>query len=128
MDRSTLQELECSMCSAKHSVDCLRTVCETCGELLLARYDLPAAARSLRRDAMSTRPATLWRYAEVLPGSELLPRAWQLAEQLAQQPPLVLRYTRVLLTMHLKRMMQDMLGYGLALEGMGSAQDQLEQG
>ena len=64
---------------------------------------------------------------EVLPSSELLPRAWQLAEQLAQQPPLVLRYTRVLLTMHLKRMMQDMLGYGLALEGLGSAQDQLEQ-
>ena len=70
MGRSTLKQLECSMCAAKHSVDRLRTVCETCGELLLARYDLPMAARSLRRDAMNTRPATLWRYAEVLPGSE----------------------------------------------------------
>lgn len=58
------------MCAAEHSVDRLRTVCETCGELLLARYDLPAAARSLRRDTMNSRPATLWRYAEVLPGSE----------------------------------------------------------
>ena len=64
---------------------------------------------------------------EVLPRPDLLPRAWELAEQLAQQPPLVLRYTRVLLTQHIKRLMQDLLGYGLALEGMGSAQDHLEQ-
>lgn len=64
---------------------------------------------------------------EVLPREQLLPRAWELAEQLAQQHPLVLRYSRVLLTQYIKRMMHDMLGYGLALEGLGSAQDQLEQ-
>ena len=59
--------------------------------------------------------------SEVLPRQDLLPRAWTLAEQLAQQSPLVLRYTRVLLTQYLKRQMQDLLGYGLALEGLGSA-------
>jgi enoyl-CoA hydratase/carnithine racemase len=59
--------------------------------------------------------------AEVLPRQELLPRAWALAEQLAQRPPLVLRYSRVLLTQHLKRLMHDLLGYGLALEGLGVA-------
>ena len=59
---------------------------------------------------------------EVLPREELLPRAWALAEQLAQQPPLVLRYSRVLLTQQLKRQMQDILGYGLALEGLGQAE------
>ncbi len=58
---------------------------------------------------------------EVLPRQELLPRAWALAEQLAQRPPLVLRYSRVLLTQHLKRLMQDLLGYGLALEGLGAS-------
>jgi enoyl-CoA hydratase/carnithine racemase len=58
---------------------------------------------------------------EVLPRQNLLPRAWALAEQLAQRPPLVLRYSRVLLTQHLKRLMHDLLGYGLALEGLGVA-------
>ena len=56
---------------------------------------------------------------EVLPREKLLPRAWELAEQLAQKPPPTLRYTRVVFTMLLKRMMQDMLGYGLAVEGLG---------
>jgi enoyl-CoA hydratase/carnithine racemase len=60
---------------------------------------------------------------EVLPRQDLLPRAWALAEELAQRPPLVLRYSRVLLTQHLKRLMHDLLGYGLALEGLGVAAD-----
>ena len=64
--------------------------------------------------------------SEVLPREELLPRAWALAEQLAEQSPLVLRYSRVLLTQYVKRMMHELLGYGLALEGLGSA-DTLEQ-
>jgi len=58
---------------------------------------------------------------EVLPRHELLPRAWALAEQLAQRPRLVLRYSRVLLTQQLKRQMHELLGYGLALEGLGVA-------
>ena len=55
---------------------------------------------------------------EVLPRDNLLPRAWELAEQIAQKPPLTLRYTRVVLTQRLKGLVQVMLGYGLALEGL----------
>lgn len=56
---------------------------------------------------------------EVLPREKLLPRAWELAEQFVQLPPLTLRYTRQVFTLQIKRAMQDMLGYGLALEGLG---------
>ena len=66
--------------------------------------------------------------AEVLPADELLPRAWELARELARQPRLVLRYSRVLLTQKLRGELHDLLGYGLALEGLGSAQDYLDRG
>ena len=66
--------------------------------------------------------------AEVLPAEDLLPRAWELARQLAQQPRLVLRYSRVLLVHKLKQELHDLLGYGLALEGLGSGQDYIDRG
>jgi enoyl-CoA hydratase/carnithine racemase len=54
--------------------------------------------------------------AEVLPPDKLLARAWELAEDLARRPTLLLRYTRLLLTEALRRHMQDLLGYGLGME------------
>ena len=50
-------------------------------------------------------------------------RAWEVAGQLAQKSPLTLRYTRTVLTMQLKRQMQEMLGYGLQVEGLAALQD-----
>ncbi|MSQ24972.1 MAG: enoyl-CoA hydratase/isomerase family protein [Dehalococcoidia bacterium] len=64
---------------------------------------------------------------EVMPRAQVLPRAWALAEQLARQPAMVLRCTRALLTQQLKRQMLDMLGFGLAMEGLPVA-DEYGQG
>jgi enoyl-CoA hydratase/carnithine racemase len=60
--------------------------------------------------------------SEVLPGPELLPRAWTLARQLQQRPDLLRRYARVMLTQDLKKRMHELLGYGLALEGLAAVQ------
>jgi enoyl-CoA hydratase/carnithine racemase len=57
---------------------------------------------------------------EVMPRDKLLPRAWALAEELVKQNPLALRYTRLMLTQPLKNMAQNLLGYGLALEGLAA--------
>jgi len=55
---------------------------------------------------------------EVLPPEELLPRAWEHARNIMRQPELNRRYTRILLTEHMRRQLNDLLGYGLALEGL----------
>jgi enoyl-CoA hydratase/carnithine racemase len=56
--------------------------------------------------------------AEVLPRDKVLARAWEHAEALAKKPTLLRRYTRLMVTEALKRRMQDLLGYGLAMEGL----------
>jgi enoyl-CoA hydratase/carnithine racemase len=53
---------------------------------------------------------------EVVPDEQLMARARELAESVARRSDLVLRYSRVVLVEQLKRQMQDLLGYGLALE------------
>jgi threonine synthase len=66
---TTITQLECSKCGKEHSHERLQNLCG-CGGPLLARYDLQAAKRSLTREALRGRAATMWRYAEVLPGHE----------------------------------------------------------
>jgi enoyl-CoA hydratase/carnithine racemase len=56
--------------------------------------------------------------AEVLPRDRLMARAWELAEDIAKRPPLLLRYTRLLFTEDLRKRMHDLLGYGLAMESL----------
>lgn len=56
--------------------------------------------------------------AEVLQADKVLARAWEHAEALAAKPTLLLRYTRLMFAEYLKKRMQDLLGYALAMEGL----------
>lgn len=56
--------------------------------------------------------------SEVLPRDKLLPRAYELAQLILRQPELNRRYARVCLTERLRRQFNDLLPYGLALEGL----------
>src|SRR5260221_13051793 len=66
---STLEWLECSRCHVAYGTAAPAGLCR-CGGVLLARYRLEEAARTMTPQAIAARPPTLWRYAEVLPGSE----------------------------------------------------------
>jgi threonine synthase len=61
--------LECSECGKNFDAGVEQHLC-SCGKPLLARYDLKKAAASLNLKSLASRPRTLWRYAEVLPGGE----------------------------------------------------------
>jgi hypothetical protein len=50
-----------------------------------------------------------------VPSDKLLGRAHEIAEGLAKLPPLTSRYTRVALTQKLRRVIDEGVGYGLAL-------------
>ena len=60
--------------------------------------------------------------SEVLPGERLLPRAWELARLILKQPELNRRYARIVMTEQLRRQFNDLLPYGLALEGLAITQ------
>ena len=56
--------------------------------------------------------------SELMPREKLLPRAWELAEQLAQKNDLLLRYTRITLIQPLKKWIEQEIMYHLALESL----------
>ena len=59
--------------------------------------------------------------SEILPRERLLPRAREIAGRIAKLPPLTASYTRVALTQKLRRIIDESVGYGLALEGISAA-------
>jgi threonine synthase len=64
---SYLLDLSCTACGISTSTDALRGVCESCGKVLFARYDLDGLRASMPVPAFDARPHDLWRYAELLP-------------------------------------------------------------
>jgi enoyl-CoA hydratase/carnithine racemase len=58
---------------------------------------------------------------EIVPADKLLARAHEIAEGLAELPPLTTSYTRIALTQKLGRIIDEGVGCGLALEGISAA-------
>jgi threonine synthase len=58
--------LECSLTGEHYPADQLHGLSKA-GKPLLVRYDLDRIRRALPRDALASRPQTLWRYRELLP-------------------------------------------------------------
>jgi threonine synthase len=59
--------LECTRCGERVSADEPRTVCPKCAGSLYVRYDMAALRKGSNRGILAMRPATMWRYADVLP-------------------------------------------------------------
>ena len=76
----------------------------------------------LTRQELDAETAKAWGAVnEIVPTDKLLVRAREIAEGLARLPPLTTRYTRIALTQKLRRIVNEGIGYGLALEGISAA-------
>ena len=76
----------------------------------------------LTRQELDAQTAKDWGAVnEIVPPDQLLVRAREIAEGVAKLPPLTTRYTRIALTQKLRRIIDEGIGYGLALEGISAA-------
>jgi enoyl-CoA hydratase/carnithine racemase len=76
----------------------------------------------LTRQELDAQTAKEWGVInEIVPADQLLTRARDIAEGLVKLPRLTTRYTRIALTQKLRRIIDEGIGYGLALEGISAA-------
>jgi enoyl-CoA hydratase/carnithine racemase len=76
----------------------------------------------LTRQELDADAAKAWgAINEIVPANELIPRARGIAEGLAKLPPLTTKYTRIALTQKLRRIIDEGVTLGLALEGISAA-------
>jgi threonine synthase len=62
--------LECSKCGEKVDATQPQTLCPRDTGSLYVRYDLAAIKKHFTRESLLQRPASMWRYADVLPDAE----------------------------------------------------------
>ena len=76
----------------------------------------------LTRQELDAQTAKEWGAVnEIVAADKLLARAREIAEGLAKLPPLTTRYTRIALTQRLRRIIDEGVAFGLALEGISAA-------
>jgi threonine synthase len=64
---SFLTHVECTVCGHRHDPKRLLTVCERCGQMLAARYDLERVAGHVSKDTLRSRPPGMYRFRELTP-------------------------------------------------------------
>ncbi|MGH7323804.1 MAG: threonine synthase [Candidatus Rokuibacteriota bacterium] len=64
---SFLTHVECTVCGHRHDSKRLLTVCERCGQMVAARYDLERVAASVSKAALGLRPPGMYRFRELTP-------------------------------------------------------------
>jgi enoyl-CoA hydratase/carnithine racemase len=75
----------------------------------------------LTRQELDAKTAKEWGAVnEIVSADKLLARAREIAEGLASLPPLTTSYTRIALTQRLRRIIDEGVAYGLALEGISA--------
>lgn len=65
---ATIAYLECTKCGDHLTGEQPQTICPKDGGTLYVRFDLAAIKSKFTPDVLRGRPATMWRYREVLPG------------------------------------------------------------
>src|SRR5258708_37080048 len=77
----------------------------------------------LTRQKLDAQTAKDWGVVnEIVPADRLLTRSHEIADQIAALPPLTSRYTRIALTQKLLRIIDEGVGYSLALEGISATE------
>jgi threonine synthase len=59
--------LECANCGAKYDAAKVHNLCTACNRPLWVKYDLAALKKAFPKEKLAARPATLWRFLELLP-------------------------------------------------------------
>jgi len=62
-----VSHLECANCGTKYDAAKVHNLCTSCNRPLWVKYDLPALKQAFPKQKLAGRPATLWRYLEMLP-------------------------------------------------------------
>jgi enoyl-CoA hydratase/carnithine racemase len=75
----------------------------------------------LTQQRLSAQEAMAWGAVnEIVPRGELLPRAREIATKISALPWITTRLSRAAVTQPLRRLIEDSIGYGLALEGLSA--------
>src|SRR5579871_4641419 len=65
--KNYVTHLECALCGEHYDAGKPHGLCVKCQRPLWVRYDLDAVGRNFSKEKLRDRPATLWRYGELLP-------------------------------------------------------------